>query len=67
VALPVTGECELINAEITAAGEHDAAHVAGWISHAGDVIEVLDVTSLTAPLEEQATDSSAASLVESSS
>jgi chemotaxis signal transduction protein len=67
VALPVTGECELINAEITAAGEHDAAHVAGWISHAGDVIEVLDVTSLTAPLEEQATDPSAASLVESSS
>jgi chemotaxis signal transduction protein len=49
IALPVTGECELINAEITAAGEHDAAHVAGWISHDGDVIEVLDVTALTAP------------------
>jgi len=51
VALPVTGECELINAEITSAGEHDAAHVAGWISHDGDVIEVLDVTALTTPLE----------------
>jgi hypothetical protein len=25
--------------------------VAGWISHAGDVIEVLDVTALTAPLD----------------
>jgi chemotaxis signal transduction protein len=49
IALPVTGECELINAEITAVGEHDAAHVAGWISHDGDVIEVLDVTALTAP------------------
>jgi len=54
VALPVTGECELITAEITDAGEHDAPHVAGWISHDGNVIEVLDVTALTTPLDELA-------------
>ena len=33
VAIPVTGECELINAELTAAGESDEPHVAGWLSH----------------------------------
>jgi hypothetical protein len=47
VALPVTGECELIRAEITAASESDAPHVAGWISHDGEVIEVLDLKELT--------------------
>ncbi len=47
VALPVTGECELINAEMTAAGEADAPHVAGWLSHDGDVIEVLNLDALT--------------------
>jgi chemotaxis signal transduction protein len=47
VALPVTGECELINAEMTAAAESDAPHVAGWLSHAGDVIEVLNVDAIT--------------------
>ena len=47
VALPVTGECELINAEMSATGEFDAPHVAGWISHDGDVIEVLDIDALT--------------------
>ena len=53
VALPITGECELINAEITAASESDAPHVAGWISHDGNVIEVLDVGALTARPEDQ--------------
>jgi len=47
LALPVTGECELINAEMTAAGEADAPHVAGWLSHDGDVIEVLNLDALT--------------------
>ena len=47
VALPVTGECELINSEMTAAGESDARHVAGWLSHDGDVIEVLNIDAIT--------------------
>jgi chemotaxis signal transduction protein len=47
VALPVTGECELINSEMTAAGESDALHVAGWLSHDGDVIEVLNIDAIT--------------------
>jgi chemotaxis signal transduction protein len=67
VALPVTGECELINAEITAAGGHDAAYVAGWISHDGDVIEVLDVTALTTPEIGEAAGSGGASLTEAAS
>ena len=47
VALPVTGDCELINTEMTLPSENDAPHVAGWLSHAGDVIEVLNLTALT--------------------
>src|ERR1700736_2187966 len=47
VALPVTGDCELINAEMTLPSETDAPHVSGWISHAGDVIEVLNLAALT--------------------
>lgn len=47
VALPVTGECELINAELMAAGESDEPHVGGWLSHDGDVIEVLNLEALT--------------------
>jgi chemotaxis signal transduction protein len=47
VAVPVTGECELINAEMTATTESDAPHVAGWLSHDGDVIEVLNLDALT--------------------
>ena len=47
VALPVTGDCELINVEMTAAGESDAPHVAGWLSHDGDVIEVLNIDAIT--------------------
>jgi chemotaxis signal transduction protein len=47
VALPVTGECELITVEMTAAGESDAPHVAGWLSHDGDVIEVLNIDAIT--------------------
>jgi chemotaxis signal transduction protein len=47
VALPVTGECELINAELMAAGESVEPHVGGWLSHDGDVIEVLNLDALT--------------------
>jgi len=47
VAIPVTGECELINAELTAASTSDEPHVAGWLSHGGDVIEVLNLDALT--------------------
>jgi chemotaxis signal transduction protein len=47
VAVPVTGECELINAELMAAGESDEPHVGGWLSHDGDVIEVLNLDALT--------------------
>ncbi len=47
VALPVTGDCELINAEMTLPSHTDAPHVAGWLSHAGDVIEVLNLAALT--------------------
>jgi chemotaxis signal transduction protein len=47
IAMPVSGECELINTEMMAAGESDAPHVAGWLSHDGDVIEVLNLDTLT--------------------
>jgi len=47
VALPVTGDCELINTEMTLPSDTDAPHVAGWLSHAGDVIEVLNLAALT--------------------
>jgi chemotaxis signal transduction protein len=47
VALPVTGDCELINTEMTPPSDTDAPHVAGWLSHAGDVIEVLNLAALT--------------------
>jgi chemotaxis signal transduction protein len=47
IALPVTGECELITAEMSPAGGTDSPHVAGWLSHAGDVIEVLHLEGLT--------------------
>jgi chemotaxis signal transduction protein len=52
VALPVTGECELITAEMTAASESDASHVAGWLSHDGDVIEVLNIDAITPGADE---------------
>ena len=47
MAVPVSGECELINLEMMSASESDAPHVAGWLSHDGDVIEVLNLDSLT--------------------
>lgn len=63
VALPVTGDCELINTEMTAPSENDAPHVGGWLSHAGDVIEVLNLDALTpGPNQLPASASVAASL-----
>jgi chemotaxis signal transduction protein len=53
IAMPVSGECELINSEMMAASDSDAPHVAGWLSHDGDVIEVLNLDTLT-PGPEQA-------------
>jgi chemotaxis signal transduction protein len=47
IALPVTGDCELIFAEMIPASEADLPHVAGWLSHDGDVIEVLNLAALT--------------------
>jgi chemotaxis signal transduction protein len=47
VALPVTGDCELVNTEMTLPSDSDGPHVSGWLSHAGDVIEVLNVAALT--------------------
>jgi chemotaxis signal transduction protein len=46
VALPVSGECELITADLTPAGGSDSPHVAAWLSHDGEVIEVLNLDAL---------------------
>lgn len=46
VALPVSGECELIQADLTPAGASDSPHVAAWLSHGGEVIEVLNLNAL---------------------
>jgi chemotaxis signal transduction protein len=47
IALPVSGDCELINAEMAPRAESDSPHVGGWISHGGDVIEILNLEALT--------------------
>jgi chemotaxis signal transduction protein len=47
VALPVSGECELIQADWTPAGPGDSPHVGAWLSHNGEVIEVLNLSALT--------------------
>ena len=47
IAIPVSGECELINVEMMPAGANDSPHVEGWLSHAGEVIEVLRLSALT--------------------
>ena len=46
IALPVSGECELITADLTPASEFDSPHVAAWLSHDGEVIEVLNLDAL---------------------
>lgn len=47
IALPVSGECELIQADLTPAGDSDSPHVSGWLSHNGEVIELLNLKFLT--------------------
>jgi len=47
VAVPVSGDCELITAEMAPRSETDSSHVAGWLSHGGDVLEILDLEALT--------------------
>lgn len=47
IALPVSGECELIRADLTPAGAADSPHVSGWLSHNGEVIELLNLNTLT--------------------
>src|SRR2546428_10307725 len=39
VALPVTGECELINAERMAVSEPDEPHVGGWHADGAGVVD----------------------------
>jgi chemotaxis signal transduction protein len=46
IALPVSGDCELIQADLTPAGPSDSPHVAAWLSHGGEVIEVLNLSAL---------------------
>lgn len=47
IAIPVSGECELINVDVMQAGTNDSPHVDGWLSHDGEVIEVLRLSALT--------------------
>ncbi|HEX8872184.1 MAG TPA: chemotaxis protein CheW [Candidatus Acidoferrum sp.] len=47
VALPVSGDCELIQTDLTPPGPSDSPYVAGWLSHGGEVIEVLNLDALT--------------------
>ena len=51
IALPVSGDCELIEADLTPAGPADSPHVAAWLSHDGEVIEVLNLGALTPGME----------------
>ena len=47
IAIPVSGDCELINVDMMEAGSNDSPHVAGWLSHGGEVIEVLRLAVVT--------------------
>ena len=47
IAIPVSGECELVTADMMESGKNDSPHVAGWLSHGGEVIEVLRLSVLT--------------------
>ncbi len=47
IALPVSGECELIQADLTPATPSDLPHVSAWLSYQGEVIEVLNLYALT--------------------
>jgi chemotaxis signal transduction protein len=47
IAIPVSGECELINVEIMDSSSNDSPHVEGWLSYGGEIIEVLRLSALT--------------------
>src|SRR5260370_23032300 len=47
IAIPVSGECELINVDMMPASSNDSPHVDGWLSHGGEVIEVLRLSAVT--------------------
>jgi hypothetical protein len=47
IAIPVSGECELITVEMMPASTNDSPQVDGWLSHGGEVIEVLRLSALT--------------------
>ena len=47
IAIPVSGECELVTTDMMESSENDSPHVAGWLSHGGEVIEVLRLSVLT--------------------
>ena len=67
IAIPVSGECELITTDMMEAGSNDSPHIAGWLSHRGEVIEVLRLAVLTpGPLDHGAV-SHSAELVEARS
>lgn len=54
IAIPVSGECELITTDMMEAGSSDSPHVTGWLSHGGEVIEVLRLSVLTPGPADQA-------------
>ncbi len=62
VAIPVSGECELIRADLTPAAPSDSPHVAAWLSHNGEVVEVLDLAALTPEILSTAAANSAVGL-----
>jgi chemotaxis signal transduction protein len=53
IALPVSGECELIQADLTPASTGDSPHVSGWLSHDGEVIELLNLNMLAPVAQSQ--------------
>jgi chemotaxis signal transduction protein len=61
IALPVSGECELIQADLTPASASDSPHVAGWLSYQGEVIEVLNLYALTPGVDRRVTQNQAPS------
>ena len=47
IAIPVSGECELVTTDMMESSANDSPHVAGWLSYGGEVIEVLRLSVLT--------------------
>jgi len=62
IAIPVSGECELITTDMMECGSNDSPYIAGWLSHGGEVIEVLRLSVLTPGPTESSEPSSAKGL-----